>query len=115
MSKASTLAPNLLAVAIACNPATPTPTINTLAGDIVPAAVIIIGKDFERVLEASITAAYPAKLAWELKASIFCALVILGTNSILIELTPTEANSDTICFSLNGSRKLIYIESLVNN
>ena len=32
------------AVAIACNPATPTPMTNTRAAEIVPAAVIIIGK-----------------------------------------------------------------------
>ena len=57
VSNASTRAPNLFAVAIACNPATPTPTTNTLAGEIVPAAVIIIGKDLESVLDASITAA----------------------------------------------------------
>ena len=107
MSKASTLAPSLLAVAIACKPATPTPTTKTLAGDIVPAAVIIIGKDFERVLEDSITAEYPAKLACELNASIFCALVILGTSSMLIELISAEAKSDTRSFSLKGSKKLI--------
>jgi hypothetical protein len=33
-----------LAVAIACSPATPAPTTNTLAGVTVPAAVIIIGR-----------------------------------------------------------------------
>ena len=57
VSNASTLAPNLFAVAIACKPATPTPTTNTLAGEIVPAAVIIIGKDLDSVLDASMTAA----------------------------------------------------------
>ena len=63
MSKASTLAPNLLAVAIACNPATPTPTTKTFEGEIVPAAVIIIGKAFSNKSEAMITAEYPAKFA----------------------------------------------------
>ena len=43
ISVASTTAPNLFAVAIACKPATPTPNINTLDGVIVPAAVIIKG------------------------------------------------------------------------
>ena len=43
-SVALTCAPSRLAVAIACRPATPTPITNTLAGLIVPAAVIIIGK-----------------------------------------------------------------------
>ena len=42
-SVALTWAPRRLAVAIACSPATPTPITNTLAGLIVPAAVIIIG------------------------------------------------------------------------
>ena len=44
MSETSTLAPSLLAVAIACKPATPAPSMTTLAGDSVPAAVVIIGK-----------------------------------------------------------------------
>ena len=44
ISLTSTTAPNLLAVAIACNPATPAPKINTLAGRMVPAAVVIMGK-----------------------------------------------------------------------
>jgi len=39
-----TFAPRRFAVAIACNPATPTPMMNTFAGKIVPAAVVIIGK-----------------------------------------------------------------------
>ena len=46
VSKASTFAPNLFAVAIACSPATPTPMTNTFEGEIVPAAVIIIGNAF---------------------------------------------------------------------
>jgi hypothetical protein len=33
-----------LAVAIACNPATPAPRTSTFAGGTVPAAVVIIGK-----------------------------------------------------------------------
>jgi hypothetical protein len=42
-SYASTLAPSLRAVAIACRPATPAPTMNARAAVSVPAAVIIIG------------------------------------------------------------------------
>ena len=45
-SVAETIAPNLLAVAIACKPATPAPIIKTLAAGTVPAAVIIIGTAF---------------------------------------------------------------------
>ena len=56
VSKASTFAPNLFAVAIACKPATPTPITNTFEGEIVPAAVIIIGKAFSSSLDASNTA-----------------------------------------------------------
>ena len=44
-SYAETTAPNRLAVAIACRPATPAPMTNTRAGATVPAAVIIIGKN----------------------------------------------------------------------
>ena len=40
------MAPILLAVAIACKPATPAPTTKTFAAEIVPAAVIIIGIAF---------------------------------------------------------------------
>ena len=43
-SVAETCAPKRRAVAMACNPATPTPMMNALAAVIVPAAVIIIGK-----------------------------------------------------------------------
>ena len=44
-SEASITAPNLLAVAMACKPATPTPKITTRAALTVPAAVINIGKN----------------------------------------------------------------------
>ena len=43
-SKPSTCAPRRRAVAIACRPATPAPTIKTFDGRIVPAAVVSIGK-----------------------------------------------------------------------
>ena len=54
-SVADTTAPNLFAVAMACNPATPTPKTITLAGLTRPAAVIIIGKAFPNCSAASIT------------------------------------------------------------
>ena len=46
----------VLAVAIACNPATPIPYINTLEGIIVPAAVIIKGNILVISLAPTITA-----------------------------------------------------------
>ena len=55
-SVANTIAPILLAVAIACKPATPAPITKTLAAGIVPAAVIIIGIAFSNLANDSITA-----------------------------------------------------------
>ena len=82
VSNASTLAPSLRAVAIACNPATPAPTISTLAGGIVPAAVIKRGKNLPRYCAAINTARYPAILAIELRASMLCERDIRGINSM---------------------------------
>ena len=48
-------APRRRADAIACSPATPAPTMNTRAGEIVPAAVISIGNMRGRTLAASST------------------------------------------------------------
>ena len=48
-SDASTIAPSLLAVAIACKPATPAPITKTFAAGTVPAAVIIIGMAFSNI------------------------------------------------------------------
>src|SRR5438270_291434 len=48
----------------------------------VPAAVIISGNIFPNALAASNTVLYPARLLWELNASIFCALDILGMASM---------------------------------
>ena len=45
-SLASITAPSRLAVAMACRPATPTPSTTTRAALIVPAAVMSIGKSF---------------------------------------------------------------------
>ena len=50
---------------------------------------------------------YPAKLACELRASIFWALVILGTNSMLIADIFFSLIFFTRTFSLKGSKKLI--------
>ncbi len=55
-SKAKTLAPIRLAVAMAWRPATPAPRITTLAGFIEPAAVIIIGIERFNAYIPSITA-----------------------------------------------------------
>ncbi len=41
---------------MACNPATPAPITNTLAGVIVPAAVVIIGNIFGSAVAANKTA-----------------------------------------------------------
>ena len=51
-----TTAPSRRAVAIACNPATPTPMMNTRAAGTVPAAVIIIGNARPNSAAPSITA-----------------------------------------------------------
>ena len=56
------------------------PMMMTAAGT-VPAAVIIMGIAFSKFAKASITALYPAKLAWEESISIDWARVILGNNS----------------------------------
>ena len=69
-SVAETIAPNLLAVAIACNPATPAPTTKTFAAGTVPAAVIIIGIAFSNSYIESTTDLYPAKFDCDDKTSI---------------------------------------------
>ena len=71
MSKALTIAPKLFAVPIAERPATPAPITKTLAGGILPAAVICPPKNLPNLCEASITALDPATFAMELRASIF--------------------------------------------
>ena len=55
-SVAETCAPSRRAVAIACSPATPTPMMKARAAEIVPAAVIIIGKARPYSAAASSTA-----------------------------------------------------------
>lgn len=56
VSKPLTIAPKLLAVAIADNPATPPPITKTLAGGNLPAAVIWPVKNLPKCEAASITA-----------------------------------------------------------
>ena len=55
-SVAETIEPRRRAVAMACNPATPTPMMNTFAAGTVPAAVIIIGIACSNRLAALTTA-----------------------------------------------------------
>ena len=78
---------------MACKPATPTPITNTLAGAIVPAAVIIIGKALPSTPAASIIALYPAKLLCEERISIDCARVMRGNNSMANAVTPCLASA----------------------
>jgi hypothetical protein len=78
VSKHLTIAPRLLAVAIALNPATPPPIIKILAGGNLPAAVIYPPKNLLNKLLANTTALYPAILAIELKTSNTYAFEILG-------------------------------------
>ena len=60
-SVAETIAPNLLAVAIACNPATPAPITKTLAASTVPAAPSSSEQLFSNSAIQSTTALYPAR------------------------------------------------------
>ena len=48
------------------------------------------------------TETYPAKLACELRTSIFCALVILGMNSILTKLIPNLEHASIKSILLKG-------------
>ena len=82
MSNPDTTAPSRRAVAIACRPATPAPITSTLAGATVPAAVISMGKNFGSRSAASSTALYPPTVLCEDKASIDCARVMRGIDSI---------------------------------
>ena len=109
ISNASTTAPRRREVAIACKPATPAPITNTLAGLIVPAAVVNIGKNLGKAADASKTALYPPILAWEDKASITCALLVRGISSMLNAVTFRSAKPLTIVGFPRGLRKLITI------
>ncbi len=69
MSNPRTMAPKLLAVAIAASPATPPPMTKILAGGNFPAAVICPVKNLPKFYAAKITDLYPAILAIDDKAS----------------------------------------------
>lgn len=69
VSNPLTMAPKLLAVAIADKPATPPPITSTLAGGNLPAAVIYPVKNLPKCPAASITALYPAIFAIDDNAS----------------------------------------------
>ena len=73
---------------MAARPATPAPMTSTLAGGILPAAVIWPVKKRPKLLAASITARYPATFAMEDSASIFWAREMRGTMSIAMTLAP---------------------------
>ena len=92
MSNASTFAPSLLAVAIACSPATPAPSTSTFAGGIVPAAVIIKGKNLPMEFAAIKTALYPASELCEERTSILWARAMRGMSSIAKAVAPAPAS-----------------------
>ena len=107
MSNPDTTAPSRRAVAIACRPATPAPITSTLAGATVPAAVISMGKNFGSRSAASSTALYPPTVLCEDKASIDCARVMRGIDSIAKPTTPRSDRRSIPSLSVNGSRKEI--------
>ena len=86
-------------------------TIGAKANDaLISKEVVSIKTELEKFREqcpaATITAAYPARFAWEESASIFCARVVRGTISMHTVVTPRCASAATSGPSLNGSRKL---------
>ena len=66
-SYASTTAPSRLAVAMACNPATPAPNTTTRAGGTVPAAVMKSGKNRGNRIAASNAHRYPDTSACDVR------------------------------------------------
>src|SRR5215831_10442812 len=108
-SKPATTAPRRRAVAIACRPATPAPTTSTFAGATVPAAVISIGKKRGSRSAAISTALYPETVACEESASIGCARVVRGIDSIAKPYTPWSASRSIPAASVSGSRNPIRI------
>ena len=79
-------APSLLAVAMACKPATAAPWITNLAGLTVPAAVIIMGTIFETCRDPIKAALYPDRLSWLELTSMDCPL------DSLLGITSRESN-----------------------
>ena len=76
--------------------------INVFAAGTVPAAVIIIGMAWPNIAAASITALYPAKLAWLDSTSIDWAREMRGMNSIAISDMPLAASASRPGRSSNG-------------
>ena len=76
---------------------------NALAAVTVPAAVISIGKIFGSDIAASNTARYPAMVAIDDSASMLCARVMRGINSIERKESPARARSDTSRGEVSGS------------
>ena len=104
-SKPATTAPRRREVAIACKPATPAPSTSTFAGATVPAAVISIGKKRGSRSAATSTALYPDTVACDESASIGCARVMRGIDSIAKAFTPRAASRSIPGRSVSGSRK----------
>ena len=80
-------------MAIACSPATPTPSTTTFAGGTVPAAVIASGKNRGSRIAASSTARYPAASAWLESTSIACAREERGSCSKASGTRPASASA----------------------
>ena len=80
---------------------------STLAPRMVPAAVVIIGNRRGRVFAASSTALYPAMDAMEDSASMLCARVMRGMNSIENSVAPARANCAARSGSPRGSQNPI--------
>jgi hypothetical protein len=101
--------PSRFAVAKACNPATPTPSTNTVAGFTVPAAVVNIGKNRVDSDAASSTALYPATLPCDDNASIACARDIRGMASRANACTPAALSAPIELSALRGAKKPINV------
>ena len=89
---------------MAWRPATPAPMMKALAGAIVPAAVVSIGKNLGSAAAARSTALYPATVACEESASIGCARVMRGIASIESAVTRRRASSRTRAWFVSGCR-----------
>src|SRR5215208_7136195 len=104
MSKPDTTPPSRRAVAIACSPATPAPSTSTFAGAIVPAAVVSIGRNLGSRSAAMSAALYPATVACDESASIDCARLMRGIDSIAKPRTPAAVRRSIPSWSVSGCR-----------
>jgi hypothetical protein len=77
----------------------------TLAGGMVPAAVISIGKSFGNESAASTAALYPATVAIEERASIACAREMRGMSSMAKSVMPRSIAGSRTAGSSRGRRK----------